>query len=140
MSRYAHTFGASQTGPGDARPTALQIVKDEGRIEAMKDKVFLVTGGSSDIGIETVRALHATGATVFATGRDKPKTLAVIDEILAKDPENKAPIHFIEMKLDSLVSVRKGAEDFLKQSDKLNVLVCNAGVCLIFISFYFCIC
>jgi NAD(P)-dependent dehydrogenase (short-subunit alcohol dehydrogenase family) len=127
MSRYASAF-ANLNGPGDARPTALQIIKDEGRLGTMTDKVFFVTGASSGIGIETVRALHATGGTVFATGRDVKKAQTVIDEIYAKDPENKAAIHLIEMKLDSLTSVRKGAEEFLKKSDQLNVLVLNAGV------------
>jgi NAD(P)-dependent dehydrogenase (short-subunit alcohol dehydrogenase family) len=131
MSRYAkaHAFD-NLKGPGDSRPTALQIVRDEGRLGTMADKVFLVTGASNGIGVETVRALHATGGTVFATGRDVKKTQAVIDEIYAKDPDNKAPIHLIEMKLDSLASVRAGVEEVLKKSDKLNVLVLNAGVCL----------
>lgn len=40
MSRYAETFVNPQ-GPGDARPTALQIVKDEGLEGNMKDKVRL---------------------------------------------------------------------------------------------------
>lgn len=40
MSRYAETFVNPQ-GAGDARPTALQIVKDEGLEGNMKDKVRL---------------------------------------------------------------------------------------------------
>jgi NAD(P)-dependent dehydrogenase (short-subunit alcohol dehydrogenase family) len=129
MSRYAEAHAFDKiNGPGDSRPTALQIVRDEGRLGTMTDKVFLVTGASSGIGVETVRALHATGGTVFATGRDVKKTQAVIDEIYAKDPDNKAPIHLIEMRLDSLASVRAGAEQVLKKCDKLHVLVLNAGV------------
>jgi hypothetical protein len=31
------------------------------------------------------------------------------------------------MKLDSLASIKKGAEDFLKQSKTLNILIDNAG-------------
>lgn len=58
---YASVHNNPQ-GEGDARPTALQIIKDEGLINKMTDKVMLVTGSSSGIGIETVRALHATGA------------------------------------------------------------------------------
>ena len=127
MSRYADAH-INRSGPGDARPTALQIVKDEGRLGTMSDKVFFITGGSSGFGVETARALHATGATVFVTGRDRQKTQAVIDDIYAKDPENKAPIHLIEMKLDSLKSVKAAAEEFLNKSDKLNVLINNAGV------------
>jgi NAD(P)-dependent dehydrogenase (short-subunit alcohol dehydrogenase family) len=129
MSHYAELY-ANPQGPGDARPTALLILKDEGLVGNMTDKVFLVTGASSGIGVETARALHATGGTVFVTGRDVAKTQAVIDEIYASDPENKAPIHLLEMKLDSLESVRSAAEEFLTKSDRLNVLINNAGVSL----------
>ncbi len=60
-------------GPGDARPTALQIVSDEGLLGALPGSVFLVTGCSSGIGVETARALHATGADVSLTVRDVAK-------------------------------------------------------------------
>ena len=38
-------------GPGDARPTALQIVKDEGMEGTLKGKAVFITGASSGIGI-----------------------------------------------------------------------------------------
>lgn len=68
MSRYAEAH-TTRTGPGDARPTALQIVEDEGLLGKLTDKVFLVTGTSSGIGVETLRALYATGAHVVGTVR-----------------------------------------------------------------------
>ena len=45
----------NRRGPGDARPTALQIIEDYGRKGTMTDKVFIVTGASSGIGTETGR-------------------------------------------------------------------------------------
>jgi hypothetical protein len=68
MSRYAAAHKNTK-GPGDARPTALQIVEDEGLIGKLTDKVFLITGVSSGIGIETMRAMYATGGHVFGTVR-----------------------------------------------------------------------
>jgi NAD(P)-dependent dehydrogenase (short-subunit alcohol dehydrogenase family) len=127
MSRYQNAY-SDPCGPGDARPTALQIVKDEGLEGKMTDNVFFITGCSNGIGVETARALHATGATLFVTGRDVAKTQAVIKEILDSDPSNRAPIHFIRMELDSLQSVRNGVNEFRKKSSKLNVLINNAGV------------
>lgn len=50
----------------------------------------------------------------------------VVEEIKADTPSG-GKVSLIEMEMDSLASVKKGAEDFLKQSDKLNVLICNAG-------------
>lgn len=38
MSRYSEAHKAP-TGPGDARPTAMQIIQDEGLEGNMKDKV-----------------------------------------------------------------------------------------------------
>lgn len=127
VGRY-HEAYAHPNGPGDARPTALQIIKDEGLEGKMTDKIMLVTGASSGIGIETTRALHATGATIFIGVRNVKKGQEVVDEILASDPSNTAPIHIIEMSLDSFASVRTAAAELLKHSNKLNVLVLNAGV------------
>src|SRR4051812_21377591 len=129
MSRYASAHDrANLNGPGDARPTALQIVRDEGLISKLQDKVFLVTGVSSGIGIETLRALHATGAHVYGTVRSLSKGQAVVDEILASNP-NGGKIDLIEIELASFASIRKGAADFLaKSGGKLNVLINNAGI------------
>lgn len=122
---YSSLFENPQ-GPGDARPTALKVVEDEGRVNNMTDKVMLVTGCSSGIGIETARALHATGATLFMHVRDLKKGEAVVKDILATSP-GKGKIELLRFDLDSLDSVRAGAAEFLKKSDKLNVLVNNAG-------------
>jgi NAD(P)-dependent dehydrogenase (short-subunit alcohol dehydrogenase family) len=127
VGRY-HEVHVHPKGPGDARPTALQIVKDEGLEGKMTDKVIFVTGASSGIGIETARALHVTGATVFMGVRDVKKGHEIVNEILSSDANNKAPMHVIGMTLDSFTSVRAAATEFLKQSNKLNILVLNAGV------------
>ena len=72
MSRYAKAHENTK-GPGDARPTALQIIEDENLVGKLSDKVFLVTGVSSGIGIETMRALYTTGGHVFGTVRNMEK-------------------------------------------------------------------
>ncbi|KAF6823324.1 ww domain-containing oxidoreductase [Colletotrichum plurivorum] len=111
-------------GPGDARPTALKIVRDEGLDGKLQGKVFLVTGCTTGIGVETARALHATGADVFFTGRDARKGREVAERI-AQD-EKPGKVVFIEMHLDSLASVRAAADEFLRLTNRLNCLVCNA--------------
>ncbi|KAF2812370.1 short-chain dehydrogenase [Mytilinidion resinicola] len=127
MSRYAAAH-ASPNGAGDARPTAIQILEDENLIGKLPDKVMLVTGISSGIGIETLRAFHATGAHVFGTVRNVAKGQAVVDKILASKIPSGGPITLIEMSLDNLESVRKGAKDILSKTDKLNIVVNNAGI------------
>ena len=71
----------SPKGPGDARPTALQIIQDEHLEGKLTDKVILITGCSSGLGIETARALAKTGATLFVTARDPEKAKAARIEI-----------------------------------------------------------
>ena len=60
ITKYTAAHGDPR-GAGDARPSALQIIKDEGLQGALKGKVVFITGCSSGIGVETARALHATG-------------------------------------------------------------------------------
>lgn len=113
-------------GPGDARPTAMQVIQDNELSGKWTDKVALVTGGTSGIGVETARALFATGADVFITGRDLNKARGVIEDI-RKSTQGGGKLEAIEMDMDSLDSVKAAAQDFLTKSNKLNVLVNNAG-------------
>jgi hypothetical protein len=140
MSRYAQAY-ANSKGPGDGRPTALQIVQDENLVGKLADRTFLVrysiylpssekligivTGVSSGIGVETLRALYVTGAHVFGAVRDLDKGRKVVEEIESTTTGGR--ITLIEMKLDSLASVRKAADEFLSQSNQLNVLINNGG-------------
>ncbi len=122
---YAQLY-AEPMGPGDQRPTALQVVQDNMALGEWTGKVALVTGATSGIGVETARALHATGADVYFTARDLQKGAATRESIL-KTSAGKGRLEVIELNLDSLESVRKAAKTFLQQSNTLNVLVNNAG-------------
>lgn len=110
-------------GPGDARPTAHDIIEDEQLAGKWSDKTVLITGCSSGIGIETAKALYETGATVYGTARDLNKAMAALSSIVHSDR-----VHLLELDLNSLTSVRKCANTFLAQSSRLNVLINNAGV------------
>ncbi|CAG9950599.1 unnamed protein product [Clonostachys rosea f. rosea IK726] len=127
MSKYL-ALHADPSGPGDARPTALQIVRDEGLGGALTDKAVLITGANQGLGLETARAMHATGATVYLGVRDTKKGQKAIDDILSSSESSAGGLHLIEMSLDSLESVRSAAKTFLAHSPKLNILILNAGV------------
>ncbi|CAM6115347.1 unnamed protein product [Calypogeia fissa] len=123
-SKYA-AANVSPEGPGDARPTALQIIQDEGLENKLTNKTFLITGCSSGIGFETTRAIAATGATVFCSVRDLEKGKIALADIL-ESPN----VELLYMDLNSLDSVRTAAEEFLSKTERkpINVLICNAGV------------
>ena len=82
-----------------------------------------MTGISSGLGIETARALKATGMHVFGAVRNLSKAREAL-----KDDLEPGKLDLITLDNNSLASVRAGAREFLGKSDKLNVLVNNAGV------------
>ena len=70
-SRYTAAH-ANPDGPGDARPTASQVLRAEGLLtfpNRLFGKTVLITEGTSGLGLELTKALHQTGAKVFITGR-----------------------------------------------------------------------
>ena len=123
---YAELY-ANPKGPGDTRPTALQIVRDNDLSNKWTDIVVLVTGAASGLGIEAARALHATGADVFITARDTTKAQGVIDDI-KKSSQGSGKLEVVEVNMNSFDSVKKAARVFLAKSSKLNILINNAGV------------
>ena len=108
--------------------TCMQVVEKEGLVGKLSDKVMLITGASSGIGVETARALYHTGAHVFLPVRDLAKGEQVKQAIEADGLEGKGKLDLLHLDMESLDSVRQCAADFLSHSKQLNVLICNAGV------------
>ncbi|KAH6716405.1 WW domain-containing oxidoreductase [Leptodontidium sp. MPI-SDFR-AT-0119] len=122
MSRYAEAH-AKPAGPGDARPMALQVVKDEGAEGTLQGEVIVITGTSSGIGVQTARALAVTGATLFLTARNVAKAQSALAAFF--DP---SIMEIIEMDQESLSSVRAAAAAILAKTSKIHLLVNNAGI------------
>ena len=125
MSKYLAAYADPQ-GPGDARPTALDIVRDNDMEGKLTGKVAVITGVSSGIGLETARALGVTGATLYLTARDLNKTKQAVEAFM--DPSR---MELIEMDQSSLESVRTAAKAILAKTDKVHILINNAGVMVI---------
>lgn len=128
---YAHLH-KDPKGPGDQRPTCMQIIKDSNVIGRLNDKTILITGCSTGIGVETARALYETGAKLVLTVRDVAKGESVIEDIVS-NATNKGSVgprpELLELHLDSLSSVRKAADEFKSRFDGgLNILITKAGV------------
>ncbi|KAL8947326.1 MAG: hypothetical protein Q9222_006382 [Ikaeria aurantiellina] len=110
-------------GPGDSRVTGRQVIEDEGLIDAWQGKVVLITGVSSGMGIETLRAMASTGATIYGTARDLEKAKSALGSSL-----ETGRVQLLYMDQTDLSSVRACAREFLKASSTLNVVINNAAV------------
>ncbi|QHT70832.1 SDR family NAD(P)-dependent oxidoreductase [Rhodocytophaga rosea] len=89
----------------------------------LSGKRAIVTGASSGIGIETVRALAKAGAEVTLAVRNVEAGTKVANEIIAATANKKiyvAPLH-----LDDLTSINRFVDSW---QEPLHVLVNNAGV------------
>jgi NAD(P)-dependent dehydrogenase (short-subunit alcohol dehydrogenase family) len=124
-SKYAPLY-LDPKGPGDARPTALEIIREHNRDGQLKGKVILITGCSSGLGIETARALATTGATLYLTARNLEKAKTAMSELLKG--RYASQIHLLKLDLGSLESVRGAAAEFKRQSSRLDILIENAGI------------
>ena len=124
-------------GPGDARPTALKIIRDQGLDGSLAGKVVFISGGTNGIGIETVRAIHVAGADVYFTGQNVERGTECAERIASDGKPGK--VEFMEMKLDSLENVRETVKKFLEKSGgKVNVVITNAGsYCLPYLYMFF---
>ncbi|CAK7208535.1 hypothetical protein SCUCBS95973_000135 [Sporothrix curviconia] len=125
MSRYAAAHAQSALGgPGDARPTALEIIRDEKRENEFVGKVAIVTGCSSGIGPPTAEALLATGATVYCTARDVDKAKEALGPVLM----GSGRVHVLYMDHTDLATVKAASDELHRQVSAISILVNNAGV------------
>lgn len=126
------------TGPGDQRPSAMQVVQEQDLFGKLGHVNILVTGGNSGLGWQTVKALHTTGAQIVigvAPGVDGAAACREIENSNEVDPQLEAykpsfkPIDFVQINLGSLADIMTAAATVKEKiGNRLNILVCNAGV------------
>jgi NAD(P)-dependent dehydrogenase (short-subunit alcohol dehydrogenase family) len=86
----------------------------------VKNKVVLVTGGTSGIGEAIVRAYAANGADVVITGRDGQRAQEIVESVT----KDGARARFIRADLAGL----EGVEHLAAEVEHVDVLVNSAGV------------
>ncbi len=92
----------------------------------LSGKTILITGASSGIGYEAVRALLSAHAEVIIAARDRAKGEQAVQALQTAYPESQ--VHFLPLDLGSLASVRQTVEHFFAQWNKLDVLINNAAI------------
>lgn len=91
----------------------------------LSGKTMLVTGGSSGLGLETARALAATGGNVIITGRN----LSAGEEVLAMLRRTGTGQHaFIPLDLTDPLCIANAADAIARTYAGLDILVANAGL------------
>jgi NAD(P)-dependent dehydrogenase (short-subunit alcohol dehydrogenase family) len=99
-------------------------------LPSQKDKVFIVTGGYSGVGLELSRILYQAGGKVYIAGRSPSKASQGILEIKASPLHpNHEPgvVEFLKVDLGDLSGIKASVEEFNKKEKKLDVLWNNAA-------------
>lgn len=92
----------------------------------MRDKTVLITGATDGIGKQTALRLAEMGARVLLHGRNPEKGEKVRQEIISKS--GNPMVELLIADLQSLKQVRQLASDVKKTTNRLDVLINNAGV------------
>ena len=87
------------------------------------EKVALVTGSSSGIGLETVLSLARDGYYTFASMRNVGKA----DELEHAAKKENLPVEIIELDVDKEESIISAVKKIVTKNGRLDVLVNNAG-------------
>jgi NAD(P)-dependent dehydrogenase (short-subunit alcohol dehydrogenase family) len=103
------------------RPAAL--VAQPGPAPEPGQQIVLITGSTSGLGREVALRMGARGAHVIVHGRDEQRGMAVVDEINA----GPGSARFYAADFASFDNVRELAQSVLRDYDRLDVLVNNAG-------------
>jgi NAD(P)-dependent dehydrogenase (short-subunit alcohol dehydrogenase family) len=89
-------------------------------IGKFENKVVIVTGGTSGIGLATAKAFAQEGASVFITGRRKETLEAAIKEIGGK-------VTGVQANISSLVDIDRLYDAVQQKHSQIDVVFANAG-------------
>lgn len=89
-------------------------------------KTILITGTTNGIGRVTAQQLAAQGHRLVLANRNRDKAQEFAAELTASS--GNSDISLLDLDLASLQSVRDCAAEFLREHDKLDILLNNAGM------------
>jgi NAD(P)-dependent dehydrogenase (short-subunit alcohol dehydrogenase family) len=90
-----------------------------------EQRIALVTGANKGIGFEVARELARKRFRVFLGARNEEA-----GEAAARKLQSEGDVAFLKIDISKIDNVRRAANEFSKQSDRLDVLVNNAGILL----------
>lgn len=92
----------------------------------MFEKSILITGSTDGIGKQTALELAKTGSRIFLHGRNKERAESCREEIIRASGNSNIEILIAD--LSSLEQVQRLSRDIHAKTEKLEVLINNAGV------------
>ena len=115
---------AGEPGQAGSRPASDPVPEGDLSTEG---RVVLITGSTSGLGREVARRLARSGDHVIVHGRDVDRGTALVEEI---ERETDGGARFYRADFASLDQIREFSEAILRDYDRLDVLVNNAGIWL----------
>lgn len=103
----------------------MQVVSPQ-TIPDLSGRTALVTGATSGIGLEAARLLSKAGARVILAGRDTRKGATALYRV--GQNEAHARLSFEPFDLGELSQVEDAAGRIMREHDRLDILINNAGV------------
>ncbi|MBC7709121.1 MAG: SDR family oxidoreductase [Rhizobacter sp.] len=94
--------------------------------QTLANRVALVTGANTGIGLVTARELAARGAHVFIACRSVDRGQTAVDDIRKATGNEK--VELLTLDLGNFASIRACAEQFLSRNLPLHLLINNAGL------------
>jgi NAD(P)-dependent dehydrogenase (short-subunit alcohol dehydrogenase family) len=116
-----------QQAPGQPEAPQQPQVQGTASLTSAAGKVVLITGSTDGLGREVALQLAATGAHIIVHGRNRERGMQVVSEI---EKAGKGSARFYEADLASFSEVRQFANTILKDYQRLDVLINNAGIWL----------
>ncbi|KAI1016790.1 hypothetical protein LB504_007047 [Fusarium proliferatum] len=97
-------------------------------IPDLSGKVILVTGGNTGLGFEVIYQLSKHKPKhIYLAARSEEKANEAIKTLRKKNP-NAGPVTFLQLDLGSFTSIKTAAATFRSMSDRLDILINNAGI------------
>ena len=88
------------------------------------NKVVLITGGTSGIGLSTARLLLDAGARVLITGRNAERGKLALTEL----GQNKERLEFLQADVSKVPDCQRSIDKVVVLFGKLDVVVNSAGI------------